>query len=75
MAYQNQEDSPLTQMRYIRTAFDDDEYYELVWEVLYENKPDPRNALLNAIVRLSTPRRNHIGVKSIVSYNFDDLLE
>ncbi|WP_164516761.1 SIR2 family protein [Clostridium transplantifaecale] len=75
LAYQNQEDSPLTQMRYIRTAFDDDEYYDLVREVLYENKPDSRSALLNAIVRLSTPRRNHIGVKSIVSYNFDDLLE
>lgn len=75
LAYQNQEESPLTQMRYIRTAFDDDEYYDLVREVLYENEPDPRSALLNAIVRLSTPRRNHIGVKSIVSYNFDDLLE
>ena len=75
LAYQNQEDSPLTQMRYIRTAFDDDEYYDLVREVLYENEPNPKSALLNAIVRLSTPRRNHIGVKSIVSYNFDDLLE
>ncbi|WP_125141104.1 hypothetical protein [Clostridium transplantifaecale] len=65
LAYQNQEDSPLTQMRYIRTAFDDDEYYDLVREIIYENGPDPKSDLLNAIVKLSTPRRNHIGVKAL----------
>lgn len=61
-------------MLYIRTAFDD-EYYNLVREVLYETGPNPESNLLNAIVRISTRRRKHIGVKSIVTYNFDDLLE
>lgn len=75
LAYQNQEESPLTQMRYIRTAFEDDEYYNLVREVLYENNPNPKSQLLNAIARISAPRRKHVGVRSIVTYNFDDLLE
>ena len=30
---------------------------------------------LNAIARICAPRRNHLGVQGIITYNFDDLLE
>lgn len=71
----NKENSPLTQMRYIRTAFEEKDYYNLVHKVLYEQKPHFDTALINSLVMISTPRRNHIGVKSIVTYNFDNLVE
>lgn len=78
LATSNQEDSPLTQVRYIRAAFEVDErgeYYELVRKVLYEKKVQMSSSLLNAISKLSKPERNHIGVKGVITYNFDDLLE
>ncbi len=78
LATSNQEDSPLTQVRYIRAAFETDEnedYYELVRKVLYEKKIKMGASLLNAISKLSKPERNHVGVKGIITYNFDDLLE
>lgn len=75
IAYNNKEDSPITQMRYIRGAFNADEYYQLVHDVLYNNHPKTNTELLNAIAEICTPRRNHIGVQGIVTYNFDDLLE
>lgn len=75
LAYNNKEESPITQMRYIRTAFDSEEYFKLVHNVLYADKPRINTELLNTLVDISTPRRNHIGVKGIVTYNFDDLLE
>ncbi len=78
LAISNQEDSPLTQVRYIRAAFETDEnedYYELVRKVLYEKKIKLGSSLLNAISKLSKPERNHVGVKGIITYNFDDLLE
>lgn len=78
LAYKNKEDSPLTQMRYIHSAYAEDEksvYYNLVHEILYENAPACDTRLLNSVVNISTPRRNHIGVKSIVTYNFDNLVE
>lgn len=75
LAHQNQENSPITQIRYIKGAFSSDEYNKLVHEVLYSKKPQPNTALLNAIAAICTPRRNHIGVQGVVTYNFDDLLE
>lgn len=75
LAHQNQEDSPITQMRYIKGAFTPDEYNKLVHEVLYSKKPKANTDLLNAIAAICTPRRNHIGVQGVVTYNFDDLLE
>ena len=75
LAHQNQENSPITQMRYIKGAFSSDEYNKLVHEVLYSKKPKPNTDLLNAIAAICTPRRNHIGVQGVVTYNFDDLLE
>lgn len=75
LAYSDREDSPITQMRYIRSAFENEEYFELVHKILYEKRPKCDTTLLNAIANLAIPRRNHIGVKSIVTYNFDDLVE
>lgn len=75
LAYKNQENSPITQMRYIKGAFSHAEYNELVHEVLYSGKPKANTDLLNAIASVCTPRRNHIGVQGVITYNFDDLLE
>lgn len=75
LAHKNQENSPITQMRYIKGAFSPDEYNKLVHEVLYSKNPKPNTELLKAIATICTPQRNHIGVQGIITYNFDDLLE
>lgn len=75
LAYSNMEDSPLAQMRYIKNAFDDSSYNQLIHSVLYENNPKVSTELLKAISEICTPRRRHIGVRSIITYNFDDLVE
>ncbi len=75
LAYKNREDSPITQMRYIRGAFDSEEYLRLVHDVLYRNRPKPNTELLDSIAEICTPRRHHMGVQGVVTYNFDDLLE
>lgn len=75
IAYQNREDSLLTQVRYIHTAFDTEEYYDLVRKVLYEKENNLDTGLLNAISSISKPERDHVGVKAVITYNFDDLLE
>lgn len=75
LAYKNQDDSPITQMRYVRGAFDTEEYNQLVHNVLYKNNPHTNTDLLNALAEICTPRRNHIGVQGVVTYNFDDLFE
>ena len=75
LAYKNKEDSPITQMRYIRGAFNSEEYQRIVHDVLYANHPKPNTELLDAIAAICTPKRNHIGVQGVVTYNFDDLLE
>ena len=75
LAFNNKEDSPLTQMRYIRSAFSDEEYYSLVHTVLYKNNLNIDTALLNAITEICRPHWSYKGIKSIVTYNFDDLIE
>jgi NAD-dependent SIR2 family protein deacetylase len=75
LAYENKEESPITQMRYIRSAFSSTEYQKIVHDTLYKNRPKPFTDLLDAIAALCTPKRNHIGVQGVVTYNFDDLLE
>lgn len=71
----NREDTPLTQVRYIRSAFEDEEYHEIVRTILYQEEISTNTDLLNALSKMVKPERTHIGVKSIVTYNFDDLLE
>ncbi len=75
LAYKNQDDSLISQMRYIRGAFDTNEYNHLVHDVLYKNNPKTDTDLLNALAEICTPKRNHIGVQGVVTYNFDDLFE
>lgn len=75
LAYNNQEESPLAQMRYIRGAFETKEYHKLLHKILYKNKVNTNTKLLKAIAEICIPKRNHIGVRSIITYNFDDLIE
>lgn len=74
-AHKYQENSPIAQMRYIKASFDAQEYNNLVHDALYSKKHRIDTTLLKAIAEICTPRRNHIGVQGIVTYNFDDLLE
>lgn len=75
LAYDNEMESPLMQMRYIKSAFSNEEYYKLVHSALYAQNVKTDTKLLNAIAKISTPRRAYSGIKSIITYNFDDLLE
>lgn len=75
LAYDNKEESPLTQMRYIRSSFSDEQYYRLVHDVLYAKVAGKENGLLNAIADICAKQQGGAGVKSIVTYNFDDLVE
>lgn len=75
LAWNNKMNSPLMQMRYIKAAFQDEDYYQLVHTALYKEGVNIDTDLLNAIARVSTPQRQRCGIKSIISYNFDDLLE
>lgn len=75
LALDNKMESPLLQMRYIKSAFSNDEYFRLVHAALYSEKIQSDTELLNAITRICTPQRNYCGIKSIITYNFDNLLE
>ena len=70
LAFSNEMDSPLLQMRYIKSAFSNDEYYKLVHSVLYESKTNIDTKLLSAIAKICTPQRSYCGVKNIITYNF-----
>lgn len=75
LAHSNTEDSPITQIRYIKSAFDLEEYYELVHKALYSNKISFETNLLNALSTICKPQRAYNGIKNIITYNFDDLIE
>lgn len=75
VALKNKEETPLMQMRYIKTAIDESKYYDAVHSELYSNKINKNSNLLNAIAKLCRPEREHKGVLSVVTYNFDNLLE
>lgn len=74
-ASNNEMESPLMQMRYIKAAFSNEEYYKFVHAALYSKKVNLDTELLNSIAKISTPQRAYCGIKNIVTYNFDDLLE
>lgn len=70
------EETPLMQMRYIRAGLKNDEYYNTVREELYAKKRIRTDTeLLEAIVNLSAPKRSHENLQSILTYNFDNLVE
>jgi hypothetical protein len=77
LTYDNINMSPLAQMRYIKLPFEEDieEYYNLLKTVLYPNELKRNTNLLRGIAKISSPRRNNRGIKSIITYNFDDLIE
>lgn len=75
LALDNEMESPLMQMRYIRSGFSNEEYYKMVHAALYEHNINLDTGLLNAIAKVSMAQRGGSGIKSIVTYNFDDLLE
>lgn len=65
--------SPLLQTRFLRNGFEDD-FEELVREILYKNAVDS-SALLEEIGQLCVPNRGKLGIRAIINYNFDDLIE
>ena len=75
VALKNKEETPLMQMRYIKTAIDESKYYDAVHSELYSNKINKNSNLLNAIAQLCRPKREHKGALRVVTYNFDNLLE
>lgn len=65
--------SPLLQTRFLRNGFEDD-FEELVREILYHDAVDSSD-LLEEIGQLCIPNRGKLGIRAIVNYNFDDLVE
>ncbi|MBO0425859.1 SIR2 family protein [Enterococcus faecium] len=65
--------SPLLQTRFLRQGFEDD-FEDLVRNILYKYAENTSN-LLEEIGQLCIPLRGRFGIKAIVNYNFDDLVE
>lgn len=69
--------SPLVEARYLRASLAD-EFEKKISENLYRNISKDgitTSKLLDSIVKLCMPKRTGPGIKAIVNYNFDDLLE
>ncbi len=69
--------SPLLVARYLRSGLGDS-FEDAVSEALYEptkSSGSGTSNLLQALTRLCVPRRGGLGIRSIVTYNFDDLVE
>lgn len=62
--------SALTQMRYIKASLGDERFYKKLFKILYNDKITYDTKLLKSIVHLCNQ-----GVRKIISYNFDALLE
>lgn len=67
------EKSPLLQTRFIKQEVGD-EFEEIVKELLYKEASNT-SPLLEKIGQLCIPIRGKIGVRAIINYNFDDLVE
>lgn len=59
--------------RYIRKGLED-VFSKILVEILYKNCIDTSD-LLDGIAQLCLPVRNRVGIRGVVNYNFDDLLE
>jgi hypothetical protein len=69
--------SPLVEARYLRDSFED-EFEKKISENLYReiNKDGiSTSKVLDYIVKLFMPKRTGPGIKAIINYNFDDLIE
>lgn len=62
--------SALTQMRYIKASLGEERFYKKLFEILYNDKVTYDTKLLKSIVHLCNR-----GVRKVISYNFDALLE
>lgn len=70
-----QGNSTLLEARYIRTGLKDS-FEKIVSQSLYsDSKLTKRSSLLSMLAKLCLPRRSGTGLRSVVTYNFDDLLE
>ncbi|MGQ8871110.1 SIR2 family protein [Paenibacillus sp. TSA_86.1] len=65
--------SPLLMARYIRKGLED-LFGKILIEILYKNSVDTSD-LLDEIAQLCLPVRNRVGIRGVVNYNFDDLVE
>lgn len=65
--------SPLLQTRFLRNGFEND-FEDLVRKILYKDSVDS-SELLEEIGQLCVPSRGKLGIRAIVNYNFDDLVE
>ncbi len=72
-----QDNSPLLEARYIRAGLRDS-FESTVSKALYldlDRSKVKRSTLLNSLAKLCLPKRSSAGLRSVVTYNFDDLLE
>ncbi len=65
--------SPLLQTRFLRKGFQFD-FETFVKEILYKEAVES-SELLEELGQLCIPNRGKLGIKAIVNYNFDDLVE
>ncbi len=65
--------SPLLQTRFLRKGFEN-QFEEIVSEILYKDAIES-SELLEEIGQLCVPNRGKWGIRAIVNYNFDDLIE
>lgn len=71
------ENSPLLQATFIKAGLGES-FEKDVSRFLYKNFNDTNKGtskLLKSISKLCLPRRNGVGIRAVVTYNFDDLLE
>lgn len=64
--------SPLLQTRFIKQGVD--EFDNIVKAALYKNAKNSSRTL-EAISQICIPKRGKTGIKAIINYNFDDLIE
>ena len=65
--------SPLIQTRFLKNSFKEN-FDESVREILYKNVVET-SGLLEEIGQLCIPNRGKLGIRAIIDYNFDDLIE
>ena len=65
--------SPLLQTRFIRQGIEE-EFEDEVRKILYKGATYTSD-LLNSIAQLCVPIRGKMGIRAIINYNFDDLVE
>lgn len=67
--------APLVTASYIRKALDDKFVNEIRKALYHDVKPLKEQKLLSTIAKAARPLIGKLGVKGVITYNFDDLLE